>query len=158
MWRRPAFGVQRLGNTLAQQEAEQGTYTIALAAFAGALILVFGLIALRLQSSMHALDQINSNLEQTVEERTRELKLQQAHLIQSEKMASLGQMVAGVAHEINTPLGYASSNVESVKQSLTRVSAEPNLSDDAQERLEEADILLKTPCTAWRKSTSWSKA
>lgn len=41
-----------------------------------------------------------------------QLRASQAHLVQSEKMASLGQMVAGVAHEINTPLGYVKNNVD----------------------------------------------
>ena len=41
-----------------------------------------------------------------------QLKASQMQLIQSEKMASLGQMVAGVAHEINTPLGYVKNNIE----------------------------------------------
>ena len=59
-----------------------------------------------------------AHVERLVKERTTELnsayehlKESEAQLIQSEKMASLGQMVAGVAHEINTPLGYVSSTV-----------------------------------------------
>lgn len=41
-----------------------------------------------------------------------DLRESQAQLVQSEKMASLGQMVAGVAHELNTPLGYVKNNVQ----------------------------------------------
>lgn len=59
---------------------------------------------------------------QQVAEQTKEikgayedLKESQEQLIQSEKMASLGQMVAGVAHEINTPLGYVTSNIDILK-------------------------------------------
>lgn len=49
------------------------------------------------------------------------LQASQAQLIQTEKMASLGQMVAGVAHEINTPLGYVRNNLELVHGTFTRV-------------------------------------
>ncbi len=70
-----------------------------------------------------------SSLELQVAERTDEIKTayedlkeSQEQLIQSEKMASLGQMVAGVAHEINTPLGYVTSNVDLLKQNITDLS------------------------------------
>ncbi|MDQ1314370.1 MAG: hypothetical protein QG662_479 [Pseudomonadota bacterium] len=53
----------------------------------------------------------NASLAQAYEK----LKDSQAQLVQSEKMASLGQMVAGVAHEINTPLGYVQNNMELVR-------------------------------------------
>jgi len=69
------------------------------------------------------------SLEQQVADRTAEIKTayddlqeSQEQLIQSDKMASLGQMVAGVAHEINTPLGYVNSNIGTLKLNLTDLS------------------------------------
>ena len=46
------------------------------------------------------------------------LKASQLQLVQSEKMASLGQMVAGLVHEINTPLGYVRNNVEMTRSAM----------------------------------------
>jgi signal transduction histidine kinase len=46
------------------------------------------------------------------------VKASQLQLVQSEKMASLGQMVAGLVHEINTPLGYVRNNVEMTRASV----------------------------------------
>lgn len=50
-----------------------------------------------------------------------ELKNSTAALVQAEKLASIGQMVAGVAHEINTPLAYVHSSVEMVKDQMPEI-------------------------------------
>lgn len=70
----------------------------------------------QIQRNEGQLANINQQLEIKVEERTKELRASQVQLIRSEKMATLGQMVAGVAHEVNTPLSYVQNNLEIIGQ------------------------------------------
>lgn len=74
-------------------------------------VMIFYVAILRYQFAQ--LDELNISLEKKVEERTAELKRAQSKLIQSEKMASMGQLVAGVAHEINNPIGAVKSMLQS---------------------------------------------
>jgi len=65
----------------------------------------FNLMTANLETANEKLIEWGKTLEKKVEERTKELREMQSHLIQSEKLASLGKLAAGIAHEINNPLG-----------------------------------------------------
>jgi signal transduction histidine kinase len=83
--------------------------------------------------------ELNLNLERKVDERTRHLRETQAQLIQSEKMAALGHLVAGVAHEMNTPVGavYSTQNtLASATEKLMRT-----LKDEHEIEISESNKL-----------------
>jgi signal transduction histidine kinase len=90
-----------------------------------------GAVAIENALALERLRDLNRSLEDKVVERTRELesalrelRQTQAQLVHREKMASVGQFVAGIAHEINNPLSFIQGNLHYLRQySETLVSA-----------------------------------
>jgi signal transduction histidine kinase len=80
-------------------------------------------INLKLSASERKYRELAENLEIKVAERTEELKRAHSRLLQQEKMASIGQLAAGVAHEINNPLGFISSNLQTMGKYVARFIA-----------------------------------
>ncbi len=106
-----------------------------------------------------ALQAVNQSLEQRVQERTRDLaatvqrlEQTQAQLLQAEKMAAVGQLAAGVAHEINNPIGFITSNVGTLAQDVKQLLAlldtleralvdlPPEQHSQAQAAIKQADL------------------
>lgn len=84
------------------------------------LVLYFALVSYQFDQ----MDQLNLDLERKVEQRTLHLRQAQARLVQSQKMASLGRLVAGVAHEFNNPIGAVLSTSASTNGWLDRLEKE----------------------------------
>ncbi|MBN3884965.1 MAG: ATP-binding protein [Nostoc sp.] len=115
----------------------------------------FNYMAGQLHESFTALEKSKEELEDRVEERTTELKkaleeLQrtQFQVIQSEKMSSLGQLVAGVAHEINNPVNFIHGNLVHVEEYTQNLLAfvqlyqqyNPNPAAEIQTLAEDIDL------------------
>jgi len=101
------------------------------------------------------LQKLNESLEERVQERTAELsealevvQLTRGSLVQQEKMASLGRLAAGIAHEINNPTGYILSNMATLGEyfsymselSKAAVNLQHSLNADPQALIEAARL------------------
>jgi two-component system, NtrC family, sensor kinase len=65
---------------------------------------------------------LSQNLEVEVQKKTEKIRDTQAQLLQQEKMASIGQLAAGVAHEINNPTGFVNSNLSTLSSYVADIS------------------------------------
>lgn len=132
-------------------------YTMQIGSAVETILLSFALanrISIIRKENEHLIKEQNVILEQKVKERTAELnkaieglKQAQSQLVESEKMASLGQLTAGIAHEINNPINFVSSNVFPLKQdiedlkSILNKYAEITESVDLKSKLNEINQL-----------------
>jgi signal transduction histidine kinase len=105
---------------------EVGDFFRAFSVLIGAVVSLVG----ELSQYSEELKMLNDELESRVKERTEELsasneklkasyedlKFAQTKMMQQEKLASIGQLAAGVAHEINNPVGYVSSNINRLQE------------------------------------------
>ncbi len=80
----------------------------------------------------------NSRLYQDLERQMEQLKHTQAMLAHSEKMASIGQLAAGVAHEINNPIGFINSNLNTLEEYAQDLKEVIVKAEEAQRALERA--------------------
>jgi signal transduction histidine kinase len=67
----------------------------------------------------------------------------QSHLLQTEKMASIGQLAAGVAHEINNPIGFVHSNLNTLEKYLIDTFTMINLYEQAENSISDPEVLAK---------------
>ena len=80
---------------------------------------------------------LRKRFERKIQEKVKQVKEVEAQLIQMEKMASLGILAAGIAHEINNPLSFLLSNLESMKYYAQNVPREGSLDNPLNKTLIE---------------------
>ena len=129
--------------------AEFGVLTRRLNLFSWSTLVFILLLAYilehRFAEARRELEEYSLTLEQKVEERTQELREAQSQIVMQEKMASLGDLVAGVAHEINNPVGIIVSAADIARRGVHKIQ---NLLQDKsnldEEQLKQSLKLVET--------------
>jgi signal transduction histidine kinase len=103
--------------------------------FMGEFSTAFNTMVDKLRESRDELCQKNAELHKAFAE----LQLTQLQLLQQEKMASVGQLAAGIAHEINTPLGFIVSNLGSLQRYTARMGEYIRAQEEAARVLSGVD-------------------
>ncbi len=99
-------------------------------------------IAIENAKAFDEIAKLNESLEARVDERTRELQETQTQLMQSEKLKSLGQLVAGVAHELNNPIGFVHANLQLLDEFIEKLEVAQETGQDATQIREAITKLL----------------
>ncbi|MFO0689339.1 MAG: ATP-binding protein [Myxococcota bacterium] len=100
-------------------------------------------IAIENAKAFDEIAKLNESLEARVEERTRELREIQMQLMQSEKLKSLGQLVAGVAHELNNPIGFVHANLQLLDEFVDKLVRAEAAGEDTTRIRDAITKLLK---------------
>jgi C4-dicarboxylate-specific signal transduction histidine kinase len=99
-----------------------------------------GRLAAHLDRLLAVIDENTRHLDAKVAERTRELAAAQKQLVMSEKLATVGQLTASIAHEVNNPIAVIQGNLDLLRELLgadacAKVAAELKLVDEQIERM-----------------------
>ncbi|OGT01678.1 MAG: histidine kinase [Gallionellales bacterium RBG_16_57_15] len=102
---------------------------------------VLGMVSLALSNIQLHIEQKRRLAE--LQQLNAELEAAQSHLLQSEKMASIGQLAAGVAHEINNPIGYVYSNMGTLEKYVQDTFSMLDMYEQAVELVTDAGVLAR---------------
>lgn len=134
-----ALAAMAVNDALVFLQAYRGYYLLDSGFLLPVAVVAFAMSA-RVVSGARALAELQHTLEARVAERTAALAASEERLAQAERLAGLGRLAAGVAHEVNSPAATLAANLRYLREALAPAQAAPA---DADECLRDAEAALE---------------